>query len=310
MAAILDTVRPGDVISSDLMARIIAALNAHDAALSGSAGAGVVVPELFGRTLGEARVSLQLQQLVLGSVVDAFGIFVNTAGSSADSRIVLNQVPAGGARTVVGGAVNLVVSGQSGGTTPSPTVPVLNLTVPNIVRVGETVDFRGSGFAGSSSTVTFGGIAGTVLGTSNASHLYVTVPPGIPGAPSVGGADVPGIAVRIANPDGAFVTGTITLRAPLATPLSIGPVSPDPVMVGATLTITGTGFTGSPSQHIVHFGGVSATSTTASATQLTVTVPTGIPGLIVPGDSTSVNLTVERTTDSAVSNAIPLGVDL
>lgn len=313
MAALADTVRPGDVISAELMTRIIAMLNAHEAALGGgTSGGGVVVPNLFGRTLSEARVSLELQGLVLGTVVDVFGSIVNTAGSSSGSLMVLNQVPSGGDTTVAGGAVNLVVSASSGtAPAPAPVTPVLNLTVPTIVRAGETVDFRGSGFAGASSTVTFGGIAGTVLGTSNQTRLFVTVPTGIPGAPSsTGSPDVPGIAVRITNPDGAFVNSTITIRAPLASPLALSSITPDPATVGAPITIVGTGFTTTMSQHIVRFGAVTATPTAATATQLTVTVPTGIPGLINPGDSTTVNVSVQRTTDSAISGNLPLSIDL
>lgn len=313
MAALADTVRPGDVISAELMTRIIAMLNAHEAALGGGGTVGgVVVPNLFGRTLAEARVSLELQQLILGTVVDVFGTIVNTAGPSSGSLMVLNQVPAGGDRTVTGGAVNLVVSASSvSAPPPAPVVPVLNLTVPNIVRAGETVDFRGSGFAGTSSTVTFGGIAGTVLGTSNQTRLFVTVPAGIPGAPSLpGDPDAAGIAVRIANPDGAFVTGTITIRAPLANPIAISSITPDPATVGSPITIVGTGFTTTPGQHIVRFGAITATPTASSATQLTVTVPNGIPGLITPGDSTTVNVSVQRTTDNAISGNRPLSVDL
>lgn len=40
MAAILDTVRPGDVISSELLNRIIGLLNEHDALLAGGGGGG------------------------------------------------------------------------------------------------------------------------------------------------------------------------------------------------------------------------------------------------------------------------------
>jgi hypothetical protein len=312
MSAILDTPRPGDVISSDLMTRIVTMLNAHEAALSGTSAGGVVVPSLFGRTLAETRVALGLQQLVLGTVVNVFGATVNTSGSSTGTLMVLNQVPAGGARTVAGAAVNLVVSAQSG-TTPTqpPVVPVFNLAVPASVRAGETVELRGSGFAGVSSSVTFAGIAGIVLGTSNQGQLFVTVPPGIPGAPSLPGApDASGIVVRISNPDGAFVNGSITIRAPLANPLSISSISPDPATVGQPITISGSGFTTTPSQHVVHFGsGVNATPTAATATQLIVTVPTGIPGLTTPGDSTTVNLTVERTTDGAISGSKPLSID-
>lgn len=312
MATLADTVRPGDVISAELMTRIIAMLNAHEAALGGGSTVGVVVPNLFGRTLAEARVSLELQQLTLGTVVDVFGAIVNTAGSSSGALMVLNQVPSGGDRTVTGGAVNLVVSASSGGApAPSPVVPVLNLTVPDIARPGTTVDFRGSGFAGAGSTVTFGGIAGTVLGTSNQTRLFVTVPTGIPGAPALpGDPDAPGIAVRIANPDGAFLTSTITIRAPLANPLAIISITPDPATVGGPIDIVGTGFTTTPSQHVVRFGAVTATPSASTATQLTVTVPTGIPGLINPGDSTTVNVSVQRTTDNAVSGNQPLSIDL
>lgn len=311
MATLTDTIRPGDVISSDLMTRIIAMLNAHEAAIGGGTTGGVVVPNLFGRTLSNARTALTQQQLTLGTVVDVFGAIVNTTGSTAGGLMVLNQVPIGGSRTVIGASVNLVVSAASGGGGTTPTVPVVNLAVPSTVRAGETVDFRGSGFAGASSTVTFGGIAGTVLGTSSQSHLFVTVPQGIPGAPSLpGDADVSGIVVRIANPDGAFVDSTITIRAPLANPLTIGLIAPDPATVGSPVTITGTGFTTTASQHVVRFGSVSATPSAASATQLTVTVPEGIPGLITPGDSTTVNVTVRRTTDNAVSGSLPLSVDL
>jgi YD repeat-containing protein len=46
-------------------------------------------------------------------------------------------------------------------------------------------------------------------------------------------------------------------------------------MVGATVTIEGTGFSTTPSQNTVTFNGTAATVTSASATKLVVTVPTG-----------------------------------
>lgn len=310
MAAIVDTVRPGDVISSDLMTRIIALLNAHDAALGAGTG-GIVVPNLFGRTIIEAQLMLQMQQLALGSVVDVFGTIVNPQAAASASLMVLNQVPVAGAGTIVGAAVSVVVSAQSGGGGgPAPVTPQINQIVQVSARAGETIEIRGSGFAGVTSSVTFGGIAGTVLGTSNQTRLFVTVPSGIPGAPALpGDPSLPGVVVRVTNPGGGFATGSLTIAPPLASPLTIAGISA--ALVGNPVTITGSGFSATASQNVVNFGGVNAgTPSAASAVQLTVTVPTGIPGLVVPGDSTTVNVHVTRTTDGAVSNDFPLLVDL
>jgi hypothetical protein len=310
MAAIIDTVNPGDVISSDLMRRIIALLNAHDAQLGGGQG-GIVVPSLFGQTLAESQVILQLQQLTLGTVVDVFGTIVNPSAAASASLIVLNQVPVAGAGTIVGAAVNLVVPGQAGGSVPPPATPQITLVVPTSARVGTSIDIRGSGFSGTDAAVTFDGIAGEVLGTSNITRLFVTVPAGIPGAPThTGDPDKPGVVVRVTNTSGAFATTSITVQAPLAVPLAITSILPDPAQVSLPVTIVGTGFSGTANQNVVRFGTVSATPSAASTTQLTVTVPTGIPGLVTPGDSTAVNVTITRTTDNAVSGAFPLSVDL
>jgi hypothetical protein len=51
--------------------------------------------------------------------------------------------------------------------------------------------------------------------------------------------------------------------------------SPTQAEVGASVTITGTGFSTTANDNIVYFGGARATVTNATATQLTVTVPNG-----------------------------------
>jgi hypothetical protein len=310
MAVITDTVNPGDVISSALMRQIIDMLNAHDAALGGGGTSGITVPNLFGRTIAEARVSLQLQQLALGTVVDTGGNIINALGALAQSLMVLSQVPVAGAQTQSGAAVSLVVAGSGGGSPPPPAPPAITLLVPSSQRALASLEIRGSGFAGTTSTVTIGGINATVLGTSNQTRVFVTVPNGIPGAPSLpGDPAASGIAVRLTNPDSAFATSTVTILPPLASPLGITSITPDPATVGVAVTINGTGFSATAGQNTVSFGGVPATPTTASTTQLSVVVPTGIPGLVAPGDSTTVNVTVTRTTDSVTSGAVPLSID-
>jgi YD repeat-containing protein len=57
--------------------------------------------------------------------------------------------------------------------------------------------------------------------------------------------------------------------------VSIIAFSPTSGPVGTTVTISGTGFSATPSQNTVSFNGTNATVSSASATQLVVTVPTG-----------------------------------
>ena len=57
--------------------------------------------------------------------------------------------------------------------------------------------------------------------------------------------------------------------------LSISSISPTSGKVGDSITITGTSFDTTPSNNTVYFGATKATVTSASATSLTATVPTG-----------------------------------
>ncbi|HWP83074.1 MAG TPA: FG-GAP-like repeat-containing protein [Bacteroidota bacterium] len=68
------------------------------------------------------------------------------------------------------------------------------------------------------------------------------------------------------------------LRSTPSTPSgapSITSLTPTSGAVGTSVTISGTNFSATPSSNIVYFGAVRATVTSASATSLTVTVPTG-----------------------------------
>ncbi|MCA6406334.1 MAG: VCBS repeat-containing protein, partial [Cytophagales bacterium] len=61
----------------------------------------------------------------------------------------------------------------------------------------------------------------------------------------------------------------------IAQPPTITSFAPTSGAVGTTVTIIGTGFNTTPANNIVIFGATAATVTAATATQLTVTVPTG-----------------------------------
>lgn len=81
---------------------------------------------------------------------------------------------------------------------------------------------------------------------------------------------------------------------------SITTFSPESGVVGTTVTISGTNFSTTPSENVVQFNGASATVLTASATELTVTVP---------ADATDgkISLTIHGKTTATTSDfTIPL----
>jgi hypothetical protein len=73
-----------------------------------------------------------------------------------------------------------------------------------------------------------------------------------------------------------------------ATPPTITSFAPTSGPIGTTVTITGTSFSTTPANNIVFFGGVKATASSASATELTVVVPAGAQY----GSITVINLSV------------------
>ena len=116
------------------------------------------------------------------------------------------------------------------------------------------------------------------------------------------------ISIRMGNGDGTFgsqidyATGNSSYRAVIAdlngdgkqdiattdysdksisvllsscSPLAINSFSPGSGQVGASITITGNGFSPTPANNLVTFGGLKANVTAASSTSLTVTVPGG-----------------------------------
>lgn len=308
MAVITETVNPGDVISSALMRKIIELLNAHETALGGGGG-GVTVPNLFGRTLAEARVSLQLQQLALGVVVDASGTPVDPNAAGSGTRVVIGQVPSPGQSTFTNGSVDLLLAATGGS---SPAQPLqLNALVPSTQRVGLEMQIQGTGFAPvlAQNQVTFDGIAAPVTAGST-TQLFVTVPVGIPSAPTTqNGAPRSNVPVRVRRlTDNAEQQLSCTVQGPLTNALAITSITPNPVAGLVQITINGTGFSTTASNFRVVFESVEVTPTTATATALTVTIPSNIPGLNPPGRTVLVR--VRRMNDATLSAAVSLEIEL
>jgi IPT/TIG domain len=139
-----------------------------------------------------------------------------------------------------------------GGTTVS--APTITSFSPASGAAGASVTITGTAFTGATA-VSFNGASATFT-VNSATQISATVPP----AATTG-------AISVTAPGGtATSAGTFTvLVAPTIT--SFTPTSGN---VGASVTISGTGFSGATS---VKFNGTSAAFTVNSATQITATVP-------------------------------------
>ena len=136
----------------------------------------------------------------------------------------------------------------------APTPPFVSLVGFPVNTAGQTVEILGDGLTGTTS-VMFGSGSATFTVVSD-TYMTAVVP-------------------------ASGTTGTVTVTTPSGTLLSRQNFKVLPVIlnfkpgngpVGTQVTITGTGLTGATS---VTFGGVKATFTVNSGTQVTATVPTG-----------------------------------
>jgi YD repeat-containing protein len=94
-----------------------------------------------------------------------------------------------------------------------------------------------------------------------------------------------GRIMQVVEADGAIVQYTYDANGNIATITSSGSTVPTPVSisvfspgggpVGTTVAVTGTGFLPTPSQNVLSIGGVAATVSAATVTQLTAVVPVG-----------------------------------
>lgn len=225
------------------------------------------------------------------------GIAVTISGSGFSTTASANTVKFNGAAAVVTSASSgsLVVTAPAGGSTGTVTVnttggtatgPIFTyLMAPSITAINPA-----SGKAGSAVTITgvnfdavpannivkFSGTT-TAITSGTTTSLVVTAPAG----GSTG-------AVTVTTPGGTATGPVFTyLQAP-----TITGISPASATAGTPVTITGTNFDATVANNDVSFNGTAAVLTSATVTQLVVTVPTG---------GTSGNVTV--TTPGGTSNA-------
>jgi hypothetical protein len=99
------------------------------------------------------------------------------------------------------------------------------------------------------------------------------VMPTLSGGPATVSATVT-LRATASGPGGAPLTGSPRSFTAVAHNLRVESVSPTPLVEGQSATLTGTGFDPNPAGNLVTVDGVTAVVTGASATSLTITVPT------------------------------------
>jgi len=199
--------------------------------------------------------------------------------------------------------------------------PSISSISPNPAGVGMTVTLTGTNF-GSSGTVTFNGVAASPT-TWNSTTIVTPVPVGASSGNvvvTVGGQASNSFNFTVNNGPVSYIyddlgrlVGVIDVLGNAATYsydavgniLSITRLNPNQVSImqfspkggplGASVTISGTGFSSTPGQNTVKFNGTTAAVTSASTFQLQVTVPAG-------ATTGTISVTSPNGTASSTSN--------
>ena len=205
--------------------------------------------------------------------------------------------------TVAAGAQTLTVSVNAQNSAPvaytvTSVLPVVNNLSPTSGSVNTAITIDGSNFDTDPNNlfVNIGGLPVTVLSAS-LTQIAAVVPPGV-----VTGALTVALGALTAS-----ATPTFTVLP------TLDAISPSGTLVwDQTVTLTGTGFSATPTQNAVFFSTSSASVTAATPTSLTVTVPFGVEddviSLAVAGVSASATLSYSiGPSITSVSPSKPVG---
>lgn len=172
--------------------------------------------------------------------------------------------------STVGGQSLQVSSGSAGpvtfsATAAAPEVAQVDLlpVADTVAAVGDTARFTATAYAASGDTIHGAAITFSVTNASVASISS----DGLAAALAVGTTQV--IATSGTRAD----TSTFVVLPPPAGAVTVASTAPTVLLEGQAATIQGTGFSPTPSDNVVTVGGLAATVTAATATTLSVTVP-------------------------------------
>ena len=294
-------IQPGDVIRASFINGLVDQVNAL--ALGGpSTPTGVVVPNVIGQQLSQARTTLTQPavNLALGTTFDTFGALVDPNAPASATRMVVGQSPFGGSRVSAGSAVDLLIAGQGGGPVVQPKPSITGFGAVS-TPIGQPLTILGDNFdlTASKNIVTIDGVPAGVPNPASKTSLTVTVPnsAGVPKAVAV---------VVSINGVGSSNSMSTSILAALPNPNpSIAFFDTSPFMVarvGQPMKINGSFFSSTPANNTVMFDATPAVASAATATQITVTVPE-IPGVNQGAGPKLVTLVVKVGSNS--SNAFP-----
>ncbi|WP_164018268.1 IPT/TIG domain-containing protein [Pyxidicoccus trucidator] len=298
----LPEIKPGDLITSDLINTLVREMKNLVAGVGNNP-----VPNLFGRTISDVKNTLAQggNKLKIAGALDAAGVSVDIGRAENAGRLVVGQIPPPDARVADNTNVFLLIAAVAGSGPQQSEPPVITGFSPLTAPVGTPVQIIGKEFdpVQSRNKVTFDGVtAATPSSDSTRFSLFVTVPTGIPGAPTTTGQQkVVSVVVTTAT---GIATAQLVITPPPAQPTpSVSSFSPAiGAKLGSTLTITGQNFGSVPSNVRVFFddqplGGsppapVGVQPATATGTQLTVVIPANLDGFGVTGDRKTVSIKV------------------
>jgi preprotein translocase subunit YajC len=199
------------------------------------------------------------------------------------------EVPAG-----ISGSVPVTVQNLQSAPSTAATfnvIPTLSAVAPASGFQGALLTLTGAGFSlvPGNNTVTIGGVSASVTAVQDTTSLSVEVPAATAGS----------VNVSVAVAGQSSPAQTFNLRpfiSALQTSATVG--GKVALIRGQDLVITGTGFSTTLLQNGVTIGGVAATVTGATATQLTVKVPDS---LNTAGDQDVIVTTQTQTSNTATA---------
>ena len=231
-----------------------------------------------------------------------FGTVSVTFGGSAATNVVVTSTTTIACTTPAHapGSVSVLVTTTSGAN-PANSLFTYTVPAPTIASVspgsgptagGTAITITGADFTGATS-VTLGGSAATNLVVMSATSINCTTPAHAAGA----------VSVIVTTPSGANPSNTLfTYITPAPTVSSVSPNN-GPITGNTSVTITGTGFTGTTS---VAFGGSAAASVViASATSITCITPAHAAGAVSVIVTTPAGSNAANTAFTYVTPASP-----
>lgn len=301
----LEEVKPGDLITAALINTLIRAMKDVVATVGDN-----VVPNFFGRTISDVKNALAQggNKLKIVGAMDAAGVVVDINRTENATRVVVAQIPPPDERVQDNAAVYLLVAAVPGSGPQQAEAPVITGFSPLSAPVSTPVQIIGKNFdpSYSKNKVTFDGVpAPGPSADSSPYSLFVSVPSGIPNAPTQAGQQKT-VSVVVTTPNG-IASAQLIITAPPTQPTPIinttGGFSPAiGAKLGSALTVNGQNFGTVPSNVRVFFddqplggsplGPVGVQPSTVSDSQLVVTIPTTLDGFGQTGDRKSVSVKV------------------